>query len=119
VVTGAEVDVDGVALREAGWHVRTVPAATDARRTAVGWADLAVWEVRPDEHVDRAVLDAMHRCLHPTGRLVVRAPGPSFARTLAAALSSAGFGAGGSAHLAPTELEGETVIVAEKVGAGR
>lgn len=110
---------DATALRDAGWQVRVVDGAADAARAPVGGADLVVWEVRADEHVDRAVLDAVHRSLHPTGCLVAHVPVESLARTLAAALASAGFG--GAGLDAPTALavDDGVVVVAEKVGAGR
>ncbi|MEM8905885.1 MAG: glycosyltransferase, partial [Actinomycetota bacterium] len=88
-------DADEAAVRAAGWRVRSVERPEALRSAPVGTADLVLWEVTPHDHVDRRGLDALHRHLAPTGRLVVRVATASIARTVAAALGSSGFGGGG------------------------
>ncbi|MEM9035717.1 MAG: glycosyltransferase family 4 protein [Actinomycetota bacterium] len=118
VVTGGNDD-DADALRAAGWLVRPVAGAPGMSEAPVGWADLVVWRVRSDEHIDRAALDGLHRGVHPAGRLVVRVPTERLSLVIAKALDSAGFGAGGLDQLEPVRLGGESVLTAVKVGAPR
>ncbi len=114
-LVGVEAD-DDRAVQAAGWRVRPASRPEVLRRAPVGSADLLVWQVAADAHVDREALDAMHRHLAPTGRLVVRVASPTAARTIAAALGSSGFGAGGGARIEPQTIDDGSVLVARKIG---